>query len=227
MSDYDDCNPTPHINIEKALHQVQKSLIANKSQFNSFGKYHYRSCEDILEALKKIIPEDSFVTMSDEIILVGDRYYIQATARFHLGGVYRECKALARESLEKKGMDSSQVTGSASSYARKYALNGLFCIDDSKDADTGEHEDDNSKNKYPPKNNKKQPSNKSTSDPEQIQNITMQLLELFQNHNVAEAAALASLLSPGDKKAICARLSPDVIEWLKSLTKNPIPKEGN
>lgn len=124
--------------IEK-LAIVQQELIAPKNQFNSFGKYSYRSCEDILEGLKPCLKKvKAAVTVTDEIVLIGERYYIKATAIFHDAETC-ECisnTAYAREEKEKKGMDASQVTGSTSSYARKYALNGLFCIDDVKDADT-------------------------------------------------------------------------------------------
>lgn len=118
---------------------LQSELKAPKGQYNSFGKYKYRSCEDILEAVKPLLSKYKLVlTISDDIIGAGDRYYIQATAKLRdtEGDYFIENKALARESAEKKGMDESQITGTASSYARKYALNGLFCIDDTKDADT-------------------------------------------------------------------------------------------
>lgn len=120
------------------LMEIQTKLNAPKGQYNGFGKYSYRSCEDILEALKPLLSEvGAAVTLEDEIKLIGDRYYVEATATFidiDSCDVIR-VKALARESADKKGMDSSQVTGATSSYARKYALNGLFAIDDNKDAD--------------------------------------------------------------------------------------------
>lgn len=124
--------------IEK-LAIIQQELIAPKNQFNSFGKYNYRSCEDILEGLKPCLKKvNAAVTVTDEIVLVGERYYVKATAILHdaegAGKIVNT--AYAREEDSKKGMDASQVTGATSSYARKYALNGLFCIDDVKDADT-------------------------------------------------------------------------------------------
>jgi hypothetical protein len=121
--------------VSKQLSYVQKHLNAPKNRRNNFGNYNYRSCEDIVEAVKKIMPDDCIITLSDEIIMVGDRYYIKATAAFAFQGGAIFSHAFARESLDKKGMDSAQITGSASSYARKYALNGLFAIDDSKDID--------------------------------------------------------------------------------------------
>ena len=125
----------------KELLQIQSELKAPKGQYNSFGKYKYRSCEDILEAVKPLcVKYGVILTLSDEMVQVGERYYIKATARLRKeGGSDILVTAYAREALDKKGMDDSQITGTASSYARKYALNGLFCIDDTKDADTDEY----------------------------------------------------------------------------------------
>ena len=124
----------------KELVLIQTKLNAPKGQRNNFGKYNYRSAEDILEALKPLLEETNcYLNISDKIILVGDRYYVEATARItNSEGVSESASAYAREELTKKGMDASQITGSTSSYARKYALNGLFAIDDNKDADTDE-----------------------------------------------------------------------------------------
>lgn len=125
-------------NIYEALAAVQSALKAPKGQYNSFGKYSYRSCEDILEAVKPLLKESGLLLqLSDEPVMVGDWHYIKATATVaDFSGNQVFCTAYAREPVEKKGMDDSQITGTASSYARKYALNGLFCIDDTKDADT-------------------------------------------------------------------------------------------
>lgn len=124
------------------LINIQKDLKAPKSQYNSFGKYNYRNCEDILEAVKPLCArEGACLTLSDAIVQIGERYYIQATATLYdseTGDIINTVTAYAREEAEKKGMDGSQVTGAASSYARKYALNGLFNIDDTKDADSDE-----------------------------------------------------------------------------------------
>ena len=125
--------------IYEKIFNIQQNLCAPKSQFNNFGKYSYRSCEDILEALKPLLNENKLiVTLSDEIKEIGGRIYVQATAQAIDAetGEIVETKASAREEESKKGMDSSQVTGASSSYARKYALNGLFAIDDNKDSDT-------------------------------------------------------------------------------------------
>ena len=126
-------------NVYTKLVEVQSKLKAPKSQFNKFGNYAYRNCEDILEALKPILNQvKAVVNISDEVVLVGERYYIKAIVKFIDAetGEFVEASAMAREEESKKGMDSSQLTGSTSSYARKYALNGLFAIDDTKDSDT-------------------------------------------------------------------------------------------
>ena len=121
----------------KNLLKIQTELKAPKNQFNKFGNYKYRSCEDILEAVKPHLKQTGcYLTINDEIIQVGDRIYVKASARFHDGDESISTEAYAREEPAKKGMDASQITGSASSYARKYALNGLFLIDDTKDSDS-------------------------------------------------------------------------------------------
>lgn len=121
--------------LQKALSVIQQSLNAPKNQYNSFGKYNYRNCEDILMALKPLLGECVLV-INDEVVAVGDRIYVKATATIKLGNDSESATAYARESLTKKGMDDGQITGSTSSYARKYALNGLLLIDDNKDADS-------------------------------------------------------------------------------------------
>lgn len=119
-----------------ALAEIQAKVKAPKGQFNSFGKYAYRSAEDILESVKQVVNPMGFsISLSDTIILVGDRFYVQATATLTNGKETYTATAFAREEESKKGMDGSQVTGASSSYARKYALNGLFALDDTKDSD--------------------------------------------------------------------------------------------
>lgn len=122
----------------KELLQIQSELKAPKGQFNAYGKYKYRSCEDILEAVKPILKKNNCtLLLSDSLIYVGERYYIKATATLvNAEGKSVSTEAYAREEETKKGMDASQITGASSSYARKYALNGLLCIDDNKDSDT-------------------------------------------------------------------------------------------
>ena len=137
--------------IHSQLLEVQTKLKAPKGQKNQFGGYKYRSCEDILEAVKPLLKEQGLVLLiSDEIVQISDRIYVKATAYLtnEEGGSY-STHAYAREADGKKGMDPSQVTGATSSYARKYALNGLFCIDDTKDADTFKPEEEKKETKKP------------------------------------------------------------------------------
>lgn len=128
--------------IYEKLGKIQQDLKAPKGQYNSFGKYNYRSCEDILEAVKPLLKSNNCIlTLKDDLVNIGDRYYIKAVATLEdiEGDGTIINTAFAREVETKAGMDASQITGTASSYARKYALNGLFLIDDTKDADTDEH----------------------------------------------------------------------------------------
>ena len=121
----------------KELLYIQEHLNAPKNQYNSFGKYNYRSTEDILAAVKPLLTASkSVLTLTDDIVPINDRFYVKSTATLKTTSGEISTSALAREPLTKKGMDDSQVTGAASSYARKYALNGLFCIDDIKDSDS-------------------------------------------------------------------------------------------
>lgn len=148
------------MNIYEKLLTVQSKLKAPKSQYNSFGKYNYRNAEDILEAVKPLCAEvGALVVLTDEVISINERYYVKATAKFidttPINGTIQfiDVSASAREEYDKKGMDGSQITGASSSYARKYALNGLFAIDDTKDSDTtnthgkDEKKDDNKDDK--------------------------------------------------------------------------------
>lgn len=138
------------MSISEKLVNVQSELKAPKGQFNNFGKYKYRNAEDILEAVKPLLKKENLsMVLTDDLQNIGDRYYIKSTVRLFDDKESIEVTAYAREEESKKGMDSSQVTGASSSYARKYALNGLFLIDDTKDsdstnthgkADTGEQE---------------------------------------------------------------------------------------
>ena len=126
------------MNVYEKLIAIQSELKAPKSQYNNFGKYAYRNCEDILESLKPLLKEHkSTIYISDEIVTVLDRFYVKATVTFIDAETGEKIinTAYAREEEDKKGMDGSQVTGSSSSYARKYALNGMFAIDDTKDSD--------------------------------------------------------------------------------------------
>lgn len=127
------------INFYEKLSHVQNELKAPKGQYNKFGGYSYRSCEDIMEAVKPLLSKYGLVQfVGDEINLIGDRYYVKATVTVTDGKTSHSVSAYAREEQSKKGMDSAQLTGATSSYARKYALNGMYNIDDTKDADTNE-----------------------------------------------------------------------------------------
>ena len=135
---------------ENKMHEklitVQKNLVAPKSNYNNFGKYKYRSAEDILEAVKPLNAENGLLlTITDEPVYIGERHYIKATATITDGTDTMAVTAYARESANRKGQDESQITGTASSYARKYALNGLYLIDDTKDADTDEYRNQGNK----------------------------------------------------------------------------------
>ena len=157
--------------IYEKLSNIQSELKAPKSQYNSFGKYSYRSCEDILEAVKPICKNNKAVcTINDEIVLVGDRYYVKATAWLidTESGERINNIAYAREEDEKKGMDGSQVTGASSSYARKYALNGLFAIDDTKDSDATNKGEDKPKTSVKQEKSE-QPKQAQKPQPEQAQ----------------------------------------------------------
>lgn len=146
-------------NFYEKLSLIQSNLEAIKGRWNKFGEYNYRSAEDILAALKPFLKEHSlFINLQDEIVLVGERYYIRATATLSDGAATQSSSAFAREPLDKKGMDASQITGSASSYARKYALSGLLGLDDEEDADAT-----NSEGKETPKTTSSDRFQKSSS----------------------------------------------------------------
>ena len=154
------------MNIIKKLMNIQNELKAPKNQFNKFGDYKYRNCEDILEAVKPLLFKNGLIlNISDEVTMVGDRIYVQATAKvIDEENNFIESKALARESVDKKGMDASQITGATSSYARKYALNGLFCIDDTKDTDFYENTKNNDTKNNNENVNTKNNSNNTNND---------------------------------------------------------------
>jgi len=164
------------------LAEIQRTLNAPKGQYNSFGKYHYRSCEDILEGVKPLL-NGLFLSISDEIVLIGDRYYVKATATITDGETTHSASAMAREAVDKKGMDDAQITGATSSYARKYCLNGLFGIDDSKDADTDEHK--NQQNAARPHS----VSQRVPATPSQAKRTPEQLLAAFTEYAMKSTLA--------------------------------------
>ncbi len=149
--------------LHKKLWTIQQSLNAPKGQYNKFGGYAYRSAEDILEAVKPLL-QNVTLMVSDEIVLIGDRYYVKATATLSDGEDSISATAFAREEKEQKGMTAGQLTGATSSYARKYALNGLFCIDDAKDLDTDAYAKQTGQQ---PRQQKNQPKQQPNQKPQQ------------------------------------------------------------
>ncbi|WP_196606376.1 ERF family protein [Escherichia coli] len=159
--------------LHKKLWAIQQTLNAPKGQYNKFGGYSYRSAEDILEAVKPLL-QNVTLMVSDEIVLIGDRYYVKATATLSDGEDSISATAFAREEKEQKGMTAGQLTGATSSYARKYALNGLFCIDDAKDLDTDAYAKQTGQQprqqKNPPKQqpNQKPQQQKAPPNPDEV-----------------------------------------------------------
>ena len=192
------------MNVYEALGEIQHRLKAPKNQTNKFGGYNYRSAEDILEAVKPLAHEvGATVNCSDEVLMVGDRFYVVATAILTTyDGEQVAVQGWAREQDERKGMDASQVTGSASSYARKYALSGLFAIDDEKDADAQEPE---------------QPKRKKAKKPDELAQAKRDLMDAVKGY--AERMGL-------DSKAIAGGIAerPDYpenkenAEWYRLIT---------
>ena len=153
--------------LHKKLWTIQQTLNAPKNQRNNFGGYNYGSAEDILEAVKPLL-QNITLTVSDEIVLIGNRYYVKATATLSDGEDVIAVTAYAREEESKKGMDASQLTGATSSYARKYALNGLFCIDDAKDPDTDAYAKQTNQQPRQQKNPPKQQQQKAPPNPDEV-----------------------------------------------------------
>ena len=197
----------------KKLVAVQAALKAPKGQFNKFGGYKYRSCEDILEAVKPLLLEQGLqLTITDEPVEVGGRIYIKATATVTDGSETAAVSGYAREAETKKGMDESQITGTASSYARKYALNGLFLIDDTKDADaTNDHQ----KPKAAPRP-KQAAKPKAAPQPQggELKAAKVRLWRALQNY-AAEHGGIADQLLEGVKKRPGAQM--DSPEWLEDV----------
>ena len=184
------------MNIYEKINKIQVELKAPKSQRNNFGNYNFRNCEDILEALKPLLlREKIIIQLSDELVQTGDRFYIKATATLIdvENGEKHSTTAFAREELSKKGMDGSQITGASSSYARKYALNGLLAIDDTKDSDTT-----NTHNNNDSKNQKKQASTeeKRKNGENYIAKNTQKYQEMidgfFETHNAKNITELSN-----------------------------------
>lgn len=181
-------------NIYQKMVEVQSELKAPKDKENTFGKYKYRSAEGILEAVKPLLKENELViSVDDSIEAVGDRVYVKATVTVidvHTGDKM-ETSAYAREALTKKGMDDGQVTGATSSYARKYALNGMFAIDDSKDLDTDEYrvEGNNRASNATAEDNAKKAACKALADKAKQCGITNDTIKaIIQNQYHAESS---------------------------------------
>lgn len=198
------------ISILTKLQKIQSDLKAPKNQYNSFGKYKYRNCEDILEALKPLLNlHGCALTINDKVEKVDDRYYIVAKSTLFCieTGEHITTEGLARESKDKKGMDDSQITGSTSSYARKYSLNGLFLIDDTKDADSGTNDSKKSTPKATNDTVKKGLSDKQVGRLWAIakakgvteENVKRALQKLYQVEDVKD-------LSVDDYNELCSRI---------------------
>ena len=209
------------MNVYEKLMNIQAELKAPKNQYNAFGKYHYRSCEDILESLKPVLAKhQAAVTISDEIVLIGNRYYVKATAALIdvEKGDKVEVSAYAREDEQKKGMDVSQLTGSTSSYARKYALNGLFAIDDTKDSDaTNKHGQEKKQNTQKQADEHKKDINSLATD-KQIKAI----YALLKSKNYSEESLKNYINTAYNKDSVAAltkQEASNVIQILNEMTK--------
>lgn len=199
--------------VEKLI-AVQTALKAPKGQYNSFGKYKYRSAEDILNAVKPLNAEQGLLlTLSDEPLLIGDWHYIKATATITDGIIKESFTAYARESLTKKGMDDSQITGTASSYARKYALNGLYLIDDTKDADTDEY--------------KKQEKNVKKITKKQLEQLRANFQKIAALKKVSEKSVEAQFLTIIKFNGKIEELDTEIHHKLMELTNRNIHKLEN
>lgn len=166
--------------IYEALTSLQKRLKAPKGNFNKFGGYYHRSAEDILESIKPLIPDDHSIYLTEDLLHIGDRYYIKASAIFTNGSDTIQVNSFAREEEIKKGMDSSQITGSATSYARKYALGALLLIDDTKDSDATNSHERTQATSQPAKPITAPPAKPQTSQPEPVLlALTPQVMEMM------------------------------------------------
>lgn len=194
--------------IFEKLVKIQNDLKAPKNQYNKFGNYSYRNCEDILESLKPLLEREKLtLLLGDELVMIGERYYVRSTATLTDGEEEIKNSAFAREEETKKGMDGSQITGASSSYARKYALNGLFLIDDMKDSDatnTGQKQE-----------TKKQPTEKEQD--ERI-NLIHQLNEAELEFDIPHEKTLAIYKVNSTNEMTVFQLA-DAIEKIKSLKK--------
>lgn len=206
-------------NIFNHLSFVQKNLNAPKDRKNTFGNYNYRNCEDILEAVKKIMPDRCYITLKDEMVLIGERYYVKAEAIFSFEGEHISRTAYAREPNEKKGYDVAQITGATSSYARKYALNGLFAIDDSKDQDSMDNREEPRKQQATQtKKSEEKPKPTVTDDHRKAANALGELL-LMDDKLAAYEFLIA--IKEEDKQPISSCWSKEQKEQIKLIMGKP------
>ena len=216
------------MNIYEKLLNIQAELKAPKNQYNSFGKYNYRSCEDILEGLKPLlIKYKATLLIDDEVVQIGDRYYVKATAtlidvegegNLIKGREYISSTAYAREDEKKTGMDLSQLTGSTSSYARKYALNGLFAIDDTKDSDATNKHDTEQVSRPKVDENKQAIVDNSLATDKQIKAI----YAIAKNKGYTEESLknyTKSIYNKDSIKELTRQEASDVIQMLNELNK--------
>lgn len=203
------------MSIYAKLAEIQVKLKAPKSQYNSFGKYNYRSCEDILEAVKPLLLETkTTLLLTDELVMIGQRYYVKATATLidsETSNQQVSVTAYAREEEEKKGMDGSQITGASSSYARKYALSGLFAIDDNKDSDETNQGDGKQDAIYPQK--KASTAERQTNNKSSQGKLPNQKTSASKETSKSQAMNLALKLA-NEKGINLATLNRDIISKL-------------
>lgn len=199
------------------LRAVQVELKAPKGQFNKFGGYKYRSCEDILEAVKPVLDKHGLTLMlNDDVVVIGDRVYVHATANVTDGFEHVTAGAYAREADSKKGMDSSQITGTASSYARKYALNGLFLIDDTKDADTDEYQGKQAQAKPKQAKPKAQPKKQAQDHLQPIRDKFNEFRDATGWTNEQCIQSICSIVGAERMDQIAADAVPDVVERMQA-----------
>ena len=216
--------------VNERLLAVQEELKAPKGNYNSFGHYRYRSCEDILEAVKPLLKKHgATITITDEVEIIGERYYIKATATFQgtgkdVGSV--SVSAYARESDSKKGMDCSQLTGTASSYARKYALNGLLLIDDTKDADTDEHHNQthNNSNQRSKPVDPVEPEVRAEMLPTSDGKVSKAQMDLLESEMKRTGVGLETIYATYQVKALTSLSEAQVLSALRKFEKTPDKK---
>lgn len=214
------------VTIYKKLLNIQKELNVPKGQYNKFGGYSYRNAEDILNAIKPLLWENECTAFfrKDVIEQVGDRYYLVATFDFVdiSTGEKITVEARAREEEKKKSMDASQITGAASSYARKYALNGIFLIDDAKDADANEYQ----KQQKQGANTKQQKQYINDNQLQQIYNGINQLAQMTNQNPDIVASGILVRYNINDFRAVPTEHFNEVINYIKSLMPQQRPNQN-